>query len=623
MQRFNSLAFDREVVKLVSNDMPLFVGAIYVTIIFLALTFGKLTMSHNRILLAFAALPQVLLSLLFATGVQGLFGAKISTLNFMIGFILCGVGVDDMIVIEEFHKRAKEAKSQNVLRDTLREGGLAVFLTSLTSVTAFLVGSFVDLPAVHSFCVCSGLAFAYNFVLNITFFPAFLHLDERRCGMKCCKSRSASATGTASDQSSAALPFSKKIFVKYFVPALNSSSVQLIVAVGSIGAAVAMLLHGRGMDVGLDVREVVPDESHVVDFFDTLDDKFGTYSKTVAFVAQDVDYRNSAQVGKLEGLFDDLEAYETVVGGVGGYDGHWLHHYQNYLSGKGLDKFDDFGKEYTTWLLSSTRTSGRPCASYALDVNGEVNESGDLLSVRSSRFFFQETTRTGTAVIWDLYKDLEKLREDRSVSGYFFLELFLFAENDSLMFKYLFRSVGQSLLAVSVIMLIFTDAMSTACITVCLACINCHLLGISRIWDTKMNSVVFVCMVMSVGLSVDYCVHIAHAFVHAKERSDPKRRFEEALMSMGPAVLKGGFSTFLGVSLLSMASSSVFRIFFKMLFLTVVAGMFYGIVVLSTLMALQHKAAAALGYNKTKASKVDTTAAEHSDNKAETEMAPL
>ena len=96
-------------------------------------------------------------------------------------------------------------------------------------------------------------------------------------------------------------------------------------------------------------------------------------------------------------------------------------------------------------------------------------------------------------------------------------------------------------------------------------------------------------MLMSVGLSVDYCVHIAHAFVHAEEQDDSKGRLQEALASLGPAVLKGGVTTLLGVMLLSFASSTVFRMFFKLLFLTVVFGLLYGIVFLSVMLTLHLK----------------------------------
>ena len=127
-------------------------------------------------------------------------------------------------------------------------------------------------------------------------------------------------------------------------------------------------------------------------------------------------------------------------------------------------------------------------------------------------------------------------------------------------------------------------------------CIDCHLLGFARAWDCQLNSIMFTCMIMSIGLSVDYCVHIAHAFMHVKgEGKGGDERLQEALVSIGPAVLKGGFTTLLGVLLLSQAGSSVFRMFFKMLFLTVVFGMTYGIVVMPVWMTVHMKVGHFLG----------------------------
>ena len=63
-------------------------------------------------------------------------------------------------------------------------------------------------------------------------------------------------------------------------------------------------------------------------------------------------------------------------------------------------------------------------------------------------------------------------------------------------------------------------------------------------------------------------------------------RLKLALNDLGPAVLKGGFTTLLGVMLLSQASSSIFRIFFKSLFLTVTFGVFHGVVALPVFMTI-------------------------------------
>ena len=86
-------------------------------------------------------------------------------------------------------------------------------------------------------------------------------------------------------------------------------------------------------------------------------------------------------------------------------------------------------------------------------------------------------------------------------------------------------------------------------------------------WGINISSVSFITLLMSVGLSVDYCVHIGHAFTHS-HGDTPDERLIEAVKMMGTSVMKGGFTTFLGTVVLSVAASDAFRIFFKMLFST-------------------------------------------------------
>ena len=54
---------------------------------------------------------------------------------------------------------------------------------------------------------------------------------------------------------------------------------------------------------------------------------------------------------------------------------------------------------------------------------------------------------------------------------------------------------------------------------------------------------------VAIGLAVDYAAHIAHYFITA-EKGDRNDRIKETLMNIGPAVLNGGFSTFLAFALL-------------------------------------------------------------------------
>ena len=69
-------------------------------------------------------------------------------------------------------------------------------------------------------------------------------------------------------------------------------------------------------------------------------------------------------------------------------------------------------------------------------------------------------------------------------------------------------------------------------------------------------------MAMAIGLSVDFTLHIAHAFMHFE--GEVPARIEHALLTMGKSVLSGGVSTLLGVLVcidrfgLSVASTTEF-----------------------------------------------------------------
>jgi hypothetical protein len=111
-------------------------------------------------------------------------------------------------------------------------------------------------------------------------------------------------------------------------------------------------------------------------------------------------------------------------------------------------------------------------------------------------------------------------------------------------------------------------------------------------------------MVMAVGLIVDYAAHIIHTYYEAphdvtyrvaelvafEEGGSKKRplmafnhpaakqRMIHAMVEMGPNILAGGFSTFLGTCWLGFSSSEIFRTFFRLMFATIVWGVLFGMI---------------------------------------------
>ena len=86
-------------------------------------------------------------------------------------------------------------------------------------------------------------------------------------------------------------------------------------------------------------------------------------------------------------------------------------------------------------------------------------------------------------------------------------------------------------------------------------------MGFMHFWGLTIDVVSSVLVIVSTGLCVDFSVHVAHAFLSNEGTRD--ERTVTALQEIGPAVLNGGISTFIALSMLGFSESYVFLSFFK------------------------------------------------------------
>merc|ERR1712141_882138 len=94
------------------------------------------------------------------------------------------------------------------------------------------------------------------------------------------------------------------------------------------------------------------------------------------------------------------------------------------------------------------------------------------------------------------------------------------------------------------------------------------------------------CIIVTVGLCVDYSAHIAHAFLVSS--GSRLERAQKSLHKIGPAVINGGATTFLAVALLCDSKSHAFITFFKVFFLTVLFGLYHALVFLPVLLSAKN-----------------------------------
>lgn len=109
------------------------------------------------------------------------------------------------------------------------------------------------------------------------------------------------------------------------------------------------------------------------------------------------------------------------------------------------------------------------------------------------------------------------------------------------------------------------------------------LLGVLQWLGAKVNVVSFIAMVMSIGLLVDFIMHILLRYY--EESGNRHEKTVEVLRTMGTSVLMGGLSTFLGIMPLALSSSEVFQTVFYAFLGLVILGMAHSLILLPVLLA--------------------------------------
>ena len=122
--------------------------------------------------------------------------------------------------------------------------------------------------------------------------------------------------------------------------------------------------------------------------------------------------------------------------------------------------------------------------------------------------------------------------------------------------------------------LIFTSIMSVVAVTVIslffiphwtavlfvfpfITCLCVNVLGFQCISGVQINAISYITLVMSIGLMIDYVMHILMRYYDS--RGTRKERVQETMSSMGASIFLGAASTFLGVMCLSLSTSDILK----------------------------------------------------------------
>ena len=194
---------------------------------------------------------------------------------------------------------------------------------------------------------------------------------------------------------------------------------------------------------------------------------------------------------------------------------------------------------------------------------------------------------------WPMRQSLKNLLEDHlgSNKGYVFEETYPFSYFEWTVVNLTIRNIISASIGVYVILLLLMDLRMATFIILVVVMIDFDLFGWIAITGLSLDSLAFLQLVMAVGLTVDYVIHITHAIADARppDGCDPNEAFNEklkiAMMDMGVGVAKGAWTTFLGAIPLVFSQSEAFRRFFYLFAGIIIVALAHGMFFVPAVMA--------------------------------------
>lgn len=278
---FSERSIEDELDRQSKSDIVTVVISYIIMFVYITISLGKLGscsrfLIDSKLTLGLGGVFIVLASVLCSIGIFGFVGIP-ATLIIMevIPFLVLAVGVDNIFILVQTHQREKRAPNESIeehIGRILGQVGPSILLTSVSESCCFFLGALSDMPAVRAFALYAAVALLIDFVMQITCFISLLTLDTKRqtdgrFEIIYCIQRPKNRE--KEDNTGGVL---YEIFKYFYVPMLLNKWTRRGVVVFFFSWLYLSITVVPKISIGLDQQLAMPEDSHVLKYFQFLNE---------------------------------------------------------------------------------------------------------------------------------------------------------------------------------------------------------------------------------------------------------------------------------------------------------------------------------------------------------------
>lgn len=590
---------------------------------------------QSKFLLGVVGILIVLMSVSASVGLFSAAGIKVTLIIAeVIPFLVLAVGVDNIFLIVHEFERVNLSHPEGSIPERVARAlgrmGPSILLSATTETGAFALGAAVGMPAVRNFAAYAAGAVLINALLQITMFVAVLSLNQRRVEdsradcLPCLKVKKAdqlSANGGigygVDDEG-----LLQKFIRKSYAPTLLGKKTKVIIITVFLGFFTAGLALLPKVELGLDQRIALPSDSYLIQYFNDLYDYFDV-GPPVYFVTRELNVTQRGHQQELCGRFTTCDEFSLAnvleqerkrpeVSYIASSTADWLDDFFYWLR-PGGDDFSaccvEHGKEcfanrvpewnvtlhgmpegyefihyLSKWIEAPTTADcpqgGKAPYGDALVFNNET------LTIEASHFRTSHTALRSQKDFIQAYaaarRVADSISDKTSAKVFPYSKFYIFFDQYSSIVRLSATLIGSALALIFVLTSFLLGSIQTGLvvsITVIMTVID--IIGTMAIAKVSLNAVSLVNLIICVGISVEFCAHIARAFTFPSrsvmERA-PRHRFAgkdarawTAVVNVGGSVFSGiTITKLLGVFVLAFTRSKIFEIYYFRVWLALV-----------------------------------------------------